>query len=149
VIDSKLLCSRKASCSPAPVARFDAAFTDVEERDGRIVAVRGGHGDLELQARCNPDGMVSLSAVAIAGFRIVRVPRVWDSPERRATEADAHGELTRLARTFKTALAAWVESISALATWVRYSPPLPGAKPAEPWFDDQSENDDGGPDILH
>jgi hypothetical protein len=93
--------------------------------------------------------MLSLSAVAIAGFRIVRVPRVWDSPKGRVTEADSHGELTRLARTFKTALAAWVESISALATWVRYSPPFPGAKPAEPWFNDQSENDDGGPDILH
>jgi hypothetical protein len=131
------------------VARFDAAFTDVEERDGRIVAVRGGHGGLELQARCNPDGIASLSAVTIAGFRIVRVPRVWDSPERRTAEADSHSQLTRLAQTFKTALAAWVESISALAAWVRHSPPLPGAQPAEPWSDNESEDDDGGPDILH
>lgn len=134
----------------AVVEQADAVFTDVEERDGRIVAVRGGHGDLELQARCNPDGMVSLSAVAIAGFRMVPVPRVWDSPERRAAEADSRGALSRLARTFKAALDEWKESISALATWLRYSPPLAGAKPVEPWFDDQSEDDDdGGPDTLH
>lgn len=36
-------------------------------------------------------------------------------------------------------------------TRVRYSPPLPGAKPTGPWFDNQSEDDDddGGPDTLH
>jgi hypothetical protein len=83
-------------------------------------------------------------------LRLVRVPRVWDSPERRATEADSHGELSRLAWTFKTALNAWVESVPALATWIRYSPPPSGAKPAEPWFDHESDDDDeGGPDTLH
>lgn len=127
----------------AVVEQADAAFTDVEERNGCIVAVHGGHGDLELRARCNPDGVLSLNAVAIAGFRLVRVPRVWDSPERRAAEADSQGELRRLARTFKAALDEWTKSISALATWVRYSPP-------QPWFDDRSEDDDeGGPDTLH
>jgi hypothetical protein len=134
----------------AVVSQADAAFTDIQERDGRILAVRSGHGDLELRARCNPDGEVSLSAIAITGFRLIRVPRVWDNPERRATEADSHGELSRLARAFTAALDRWAESISALATWIRYSPPPPGAKPAEPWFDQQSEDDDdGGPDTLH
>jgi hypothetical protein len=46
-----------------------------EEQCGRVVAVLGGHGDLEVQARCSPDGLVSLSAVTISGFRMVRVPR--------------------------------------------------------------------------
>ena len=135
----------------AIVEQADAAFTDVEENDGRIVAVRGGHGDLELQALCNPDGVVSLSAVAITGFRIVPVPRVWDRRERRAAEADSPRGLSRLARTFKAALDQWAESIAALATWVRYTSRLPGAKPAGPWFDNQSEDDDddGGPDTLH
>lgn len=86
----------------AVVGQADATFNDIEERDGRILA--GGHGDLELRAQCDPDGVVSLSAIAIAGFRLVRVPRVWDSPERRAAEADSKGELGRLARTFKGAL---------------------------------------------
>src|SRR3990172_13245960 len=50
--------------------------TDIEEKKGRIVAVLGGHGDVEVQAHCRPDGVVSLKAVAISGFRTVRVPRV-------------------------------------------------------------------------
>jgi len=133
----------------ATVVEFaDAAFTHVEERRGRVVAVLGGHGDLEVQARCSPDGLVSLSAVTISGFRMVRVPRVWDSPERRAAEADSNRELGRLARTFKTALDAWTESVSALATWIRYSPPPPDAKPVEPWFDNEPD-DDGGPETMH
>lgn len=50
----------------AVVVKADTAFTDIEEKSGRVVAVRGGHGDLEVHARCNPDGLVSLSAVAIS-----------------------------------------------------------------------------------
>jgi hypothetical protein len=118
--------------------------------DGRILAVQGGHDALELHARCNADGVVSLSAVTISAFRIVRVPRAWDSPERCAAEADLHRELDRLARTFRTAIDNWTQTIAALVTWIRYSPAPPGAKPAGPSFDDQSEDDDGGgPDNLH
>jgi hypothetical protein len=133
----------------AVVEKADAAFTHVEEKSGRIVAVLGGHGDLEVQAHCSRDGLVSLSGVAISGFRMLRVPRVWDSPERRAAEADSHREFTRLARTFTTALADWTENVCALATWIRYSPPPPGAKPSEPRFDDDAEPDDGGPETTH
>jgi hypothetical protein len=134
----------------AVVEKADAAFTHVEEKGGRVVAVLGGHGDLEVQMHCSPDGLVSLSAVAISGFRMVRVPRVWDTPERRAAEADPRRELSRLARTFKKALNNWTEDICALATWIRYSPPPPGTKPTEPWFDDEAEEeDDGGPETTH
>jgi hypothetical protein len=132
------------------VEKADATFTHVEEKGGRVVAVLGGHGDLEMQAQCGADGLVSLSAVAISAFRMVRVPRVWDNPERRAAEADSRRELGRLARTFKTALDDWTESMCALATWIRYSPPPPGAKPTEPWFGDEAdEDDDGGPETTH
>jgi hypothetical protein len=75
------------------VEKADAAFSHVEEKSGRVVAVLGGHGDLEVQTHCSPDGLVSLSAVAISGFRMVRVPRAWDSPERRATETDPRSDL--------------------------------------------------------
>src|SRR5215472_3992642 len=54
--------------------RVHAAFSEIEERNGRIVAVLGGHGDLEVQVRSKSDGVASLSAVTISGFRIVRVP---------------------------------------------------------------------------
>jgi hypothetical protein len=108
------------------------------------MAVVGGHGDVEVQADCKPDGIVSLKALAISGFRTVRVPRVWDSPARREAERGLRDELGRLARRFKTVPDEWTKSISELATWIRYTPPPPGAKPVEPWFDDQSEDDDDG-----
>ncbi len=109
----------------AVVEQADAALTDIEEKKGRIVAVLGGHGDVEVHAHCRPDGVVSLKAVAISGFRTVRVPRVWDSPERRESERDPRDEIGRLARRFKTALDEWTTSVSELATWIRYAPPRP------------------------
>ncbi|MNC89468.1 hypothetical protein D3C83_54080 [compost metagenome] len=81
---------------------------------------------------------------------MVRVPRAWDSPERRAAEAYPRRELSRLARTFQTSLSDWTESICALATWIRYSPLPVGTKPDEPWIDDETEEDaDGGPETTH
>lgn len=108
----------------AVVEQADAVFTEVKERDGRILAVHGGHDGLELHSRCNSDGVISLTAVAISAFRIVRVPRAWDSPEWRAAEGDSHRELDRLARRFRTAIDDWTQSIASLATWIRYSPPV-------------------------
>jgi hypothetical protein len=80
---------------------------------------------------------------------MIRVPRVWDSPERRTAEADSHREFTRLARTFKTALDDWTEKHywhlqRGFGTRRRLL-----AKPIEPWFDDECEDDDGGPETRH
>jgi hypothetical protein len=47
------------------------------------MAVLGGHRDLDVHAQCKPDGLVSLTGVAISAFRMVRVPRVWENPDRR------------------------------------------------------------------
>jgi hypothetical protein len=91
------------------------------------VAVLGGHGDVEVQAHRKPDGAVSLKALAIAGFRIVRVPRVWDD-QRREAERAPRDELHRLARRFKGAFDEWTTSVSELATWIRYSPPPLGVR---------------------
>lgn len=85
------------------VKNADAASIQVEEKGGPVVAVLAGHGDLEMQANCSPDALVFLSALSISGFRMIRVPRVWDSLERRTAEADSHREFSQLARTFKTA----------------------------------------------
>jgi hypothetical protein len=133
----------------AVVDGADDVFTDIEEKNGRIVPVLGGHGDLDVCAHVGADGLVSLTAVAVSGFRLVRVPRVWDSPERREAQSDPREELSRLARRFKTALDEWTKRISELATWTRYSPPPPGTKPVESWFDNQSDDDDGGPETTH
>lgn len=128
------------------------AFAEVEEKEGRIVAVLGAHEDVDVQARCQPDGVVSLKGLAISGFRIVHLPRVWDDPERHKAEKDPHAELERLARTFKTTLDEWTKSVAELATWIRYSPPPTGAEPIEPWFEDLPEDDgdnDGGPETIN
>ena len=81
---------------------------------------------------------------------MVRVPRVWDSAERREAETAPCDELRRLAQTFRTALDEWTRSISALATSIRYSPPPLGATPVEPWFDEEwGDDDDGRPNTTH
>ena len=131
--------------------KVHAAVAEVEEREGRIVAVLGAHEDVDVQARCQPDGVVSLKGLAISGFRIVHLPRAWNDPERRTAEKDPQSELDRLARTFKTTLDEWTKSVSELAAWILYSPPAAGAKPIEPWFEDLPEDggNDGGPDTIN
>jgi hypothetical protein len=131
------------------VDKVDAALTDVKEKHGRITAILGGHGDLEVEGGLQSDGVVFLKALAISGFRMVRVPRVWDDPGRREAERDPEVELSRLARTFRATFDEWTKSVSELATWIRYSPPSSGAKALEPWFDDNGEDgEDGGPETI-
>lgn len=132
--------------------KADAAFTDIKEQKGRVVAVLGGHQELEVETRCKPEGVLSLQGLSLTGFLIVPIPRVWDSPERREAEKDTGAELERLAHRFKTALDEWTASIAEVATWIRYSPPPPEAKPVEPWFEDFAEEEDdeeGGPGTTH
>jgi hypothetical protein len=131
--------------------KIHGGFAEVEEKEGRIVAVLGAHEDVDVLAHCQPDGVVSLKGLAISGFRIVHLPRVWDDPDRRKAEKDPHAELDRVARTFKATLDEWTKSVSELAAWIRYSPPVAGAKPVEPWFEDLREDDDndGGPETIN
>ena len=53
----------------AVLEKADAALTDIEEKKGRIMAVRGGHSDIEVQVHCKPHGVVSLKAVLAATIR--------------------------------------------------------------------------------
>lgn len=76
-----------ALCEPALwFDNVDAGASPVRGLD-RIVAVLGGHRDVEVQAHCKPDGVVSLKSLAISGFLTIRVPRVWDVAWRRGTRA--------------------------------------------------------------
>jgi hypothetical protein len=128
----------------------DTAFTDINQKQGRIVAVLGGHTDLDVQAQCKSGGILSLNGVSIEGFRIVHVPRVWDDPMRREAERSASGELVRVAHTFSAALDDWTKQVSELAAWIRYSPPSATATPVAPMFDGEDEgDDDGGPETTH
>ena len=128
--------------------KLDKLLTEFKERQGRVVAVMGGREEVEVEARCK-EGVLSLKGMAVSGFWIVRVPRVWDDPDRRQAEKDIGGELARLAQRFKGALDEWTGSVAELATWMRYSPPPPEAKPVEPRLEDEDEDEDGGPETTH
>ena len=58
-------------------------------------------------------------------------------------------EFARLAGRFKDALDEWTRSVAELARWIRYLPPLPEAKRVEPRFEDDEEDEGGGPETIH
>ena len=81
-----------AAWTSSIVEKAHAAFSEIEERNGHIVAVLGA-------PRGSPGGS------PISGFRMVRVPRVWDDPGRREAEkGPARRKLARLARAFEAPL---------------------------------------------
>ena len=85
--------------------------------------------------------MLFLRGVSVSGFRLIRIPRVWDDPVRRSTEKDIDEELTQLSGRFEAAINEWARSIVELASWIRYSPPPPGTRPAQPWFEDGDDEE--------
>ncbi len=107
----------------------------------------GGRGDIRIKIQCTAQGELSLAGISVRGFQLVRVPRVWDDPDRRDAEKGNAKELARLALRFKQALEECSSSIAELGNWIRYSPPPPEAKPLEPWIDDEEE--DAGPETIH
>jgi hypothetical protein len=130
--------------------KLDKLFSEHQERQGRLIAVLGGLGELEIHTRCDAAGVLSILRISIAGFRLVRVPRVWDDPDRCRAEKGASAELARLAQRFKNAINEWAGSIAELERWIRYTPPPPEAKRVEPWFSDEDEgHEDGGPEMIH
>jgi hypothetical protein len=129
---------------------MDATFTEIKEKQGRIVAILGGDTDLDVRAQYKSGGVLSLNGVSISAFRIVHVPRVWDDPARREAERNANDELNGVAQMFRTALDDWTPRVAQLAAWIRYSPPSAGTTPIGPWFDDQDDaDDDDGPETTH
>lgn len=122
-------------------------LTERKERQGRLVSVLGGAAEVEVRARCDVRGALSLTGVSVAGFRFVRIPRVWDDPDRREAEKGAARELSRLAVRLKKAVDEWIVGVTELARWIRYTPPPPGTKGIEPWF--ESPEEEGGPESIH
>ena len=108
--------------------KLDNLLPETKERRGHI-AVMGYLGGVEVQARSIAGVSLALTGISLSGFRMVRVPRIWDDPQRREAEKDASKELNRLARRFKGALDEWTTSVAELATWLRYLPPPPETAP--------------------
>jgi hypothetical protein len=131
--------------SSAVGEKLDRLLPESEERGGRIVAITGGREEVTVEAHSSPDGMLCLRGVAASGFRLVRIPRVWDDPARQRTEKHSDEELAQLAARFRDAIDEWSKSVADLARWIRYSPPPPGTKPAEPWVKDENED----PETIH
>jgi hypothetical protein len=94
--------------------RLGACISEVKESAGRVVAVTGGLNEVEVQTRCKPEGVLSLLGFSISSFRLVRIPRVWDDPQRREAEKDISGDLAELAHRFKDAYDEWKASIADL-----------------------------------
>ncbi len=135
-----------ASWNDAIGKGLDGLLTEYKERRGRIVAVTGGREEVEAEVRVNAQGVFSLKGLSVSGFRIVRVPRVWDDPERRQAEKDIGEELADLSRRFADTLEQWTSKVTELARWIRYAPPGPEAKQIQPWFEDEDEN--SGPETI-
>src|SRR5262245_39987016 len=127
--------------------KLDPLLVEIKERNGQIVAIIGGREDVTLEARTSADGILLLKSIAVSGFRIVRIPRVWDDPARQRTERDVDQELALLAERWSSAMKEWARSVADLARWIRYSPPLPGTRPTGPWFEDEEEDDE--PETIH
>jgi len=126
--------------------KLDKMLVEFKERAGQIVAVTGGWEDIGIESRYSPEGILLLRSIAVSGFRIVRIPRVWDDPARQRAEKNINDELSGLAGYFRRALEEWNKSVADLARWIRYSPPPPGTKPMEPWFEDEKDDE---PETIH
>ena len=129
--------------------KLNELLSEFKQRQQRVVAVTGACEEIEVETRCIAEGALTLKGVSVSGFRLVRVPRVWDDPERLEAEKDIGEELIRLAGRFRAALDEWVGRIAELAKWTRYTPPPPESRPVKPWFGDEEDDEDGGPETIH
>jgi hypothetical protein len=130
--------------------KFNKMFTESKWRQGRLVAVLGAAEDVNIESKCDSAGRLSIIGVSIGGFRIVRVPRMWDDPDRRDAEKDPSAELSKLAQKFKYSLDEWRISIAELAKWIRYTPPPAEPIQGEQQFKEQEDEDgEDGSETIH
>ena len=94
------------SWSDSVEAGLDEALprADTYEEQSLLPVVRGGRGDVEVEARCSEGGELSLAGLSVSAFRLVPVPRVWDDPDKREEEPDFDDHLVELADRIKEAV---------------------------------------------
>ena len=81
---------------------------DASFRAGRLVAMKGWRGEVEVVSRCGPDGRLLLNRVEVAAYQVVNPPRVFDDPDRREKAKPIEKQLGDLARRIKRAFDAWM-----------------------------------------
>jgi len=119
-------------------------------KQGRLVAVLGALGELSFESKCDSAGRLSITGITISGFRMLRVPRVWDDHDRQDTEKGSAAELSKLAKKLKFSIDEWRAGIAELAKWIRYTPPPADVDQIEPPFEEYEEvSDEGGPETIH
>lgn len=91
--------------------KLDKLLAESRKREGRIVAVTGGGNEVVAEACSSPGGMLFLRGVPVSGFRLIRIPRVWDDPVRRSAEKDIDEELTQFSGRFGAVIDEWARSI--------------------------------------
>jgi hypothetical protein len=72
-------------------------------------------GEPEIRLSCSVGGQLYLQGVSISAFRLIRLPRQWDDPERKR-EPDPTIELTEFFQQVREALEAWEEALDELMT---------------------------------
>ena len=104
------------SWSDSVEAGLDEALprAESEEGSGSLIAVIGWRSDIELKARCNEDGKLSLESVSVSAFRLVPVPRVWDDPDKREEEFDGGEHLEELGGRIHEAMEEWRKATAEL-----------------------------------
>jgi len=130
--------------------KLDRVFRENIRRQGDPGAVQGGLEELNIESRCDSSGRLSMAGVSVAGFRIIRIPRVWDNPGRQEKEKSAADELSRVSEVYKFSLDAWRVAIAELTREIRYTPPPEGAAQAGPPAEDLEMDDEtNGPETIH
>jgi hypothetical protein len=130
--------------------KLEKVFTDSKWRRGQLVSVLGAMEEVRVDGKLDSAGRLSIEVLSIAGFRMVRVPRVWDDPDWRETEKGAEAKISRLVQNFKYSLDQWSSAISKLARWIRYTPPTDDKKQVDRSVRKQRQEDEGkGPDTIH
>ena len=87
---------------------------DASFRGGRLVAIKGWRGEVEVESRCAPDGRLLLNRVEVSAYQVVNPPRVFDDPDRRERVKPIEKQLGDLARRFKRAFDAWMGCVGEL-----------------------------------
>jgi hypothetical protein len=130
--------------------KLDKVFNESKWRQGRLIAVLGSLEEIHIESKCDSSGHLSIQGISVAGFRMVRVPRIWDTPDRRAAEKGPAAELSRFAQMLRYSLDEWMTSVAELARWIRYTPPPDGAKQISASFEEhEDEEKKGGSETIH
>ncbi len=130
--------------------KLGKVFSESKWRQGHIVSVLGALEDITIESQCDSAGRLSMVGLGVAGFRMIRLPRIWDSPARRDAENDATAELSQLAKKFEYSLEEWSASIAELALWTDHTLSSPRVEKIDPEFESPGhDKEDDGPETIH